>query len=570
MNEKNDKKKIKDVKLPLINSSRKNNIKQIKTTTNKNKDTSSKSILSQNSLKANSVRSSNLDKKPQNKEDIKLNTFNSNMKKNILRPNTNANINKLEISKDLNKNENDKADDKINEIINDVNKTRNIKTKVNYNNINNKNGFNSSSTSKLIELNNNQNKLTNKKKKYKFKIYKPLNPLLAPHEDMSFIKDHSTKENFYKKISSSLTRMTKKDLNDIKKRRNERLEKEKKQIENSNRKIMNDIKGQNSIIKSREIVLNDILNSIGDSKKKISQKNAQKILEDGGMIEAYKYLIKNLCKNGMPEGNVYDYCSDFIKNFERVWQKIKFKMLNKQIEEHFRETKEKLIKKNENNSNNKFYKALVQREEIRFIKKFDKSRSSLHIMKKNIKQSNEIYKNNDMKTDNLGIKKSNLNEIIPNKKEENKNMNINNEIKAFKTLERKNTNKTSLNERNLENLELNNLLSKKSSIAGNKVTFNIKLKKNEDEEKQNEEMELNQEKEKKKEKSKEIKKEKSKEIKKEKQKENEKTENEINSTNPVIINTKVNEIKDKEIQKEKKKPANKKDKKGKTKEGDNS
>ena len=568
MNEKNDKKKIKDVKLPLINSSRKNNIKQIKTTTNKNKDTSSKSILSQNSLKANSVRSSNLDKKPQNKEDIKLNTFNSNMKKNILRPNTNANINKLEISKDLNKN--DKADDKINEIINDVNKTRNIKTKVNNNNINNKNGFNSSSTSKLIELNNNQNKLTNKKKKYKFKIYKPLNPLLAPHEDMSFIKDHSTKENFYKKISSSLTRMTKKDLNDIKKRRNERLEKEKKQIENSNRKIMNDIKGQNSIIKSREIVLNDILNSIGDSRKKMSQKNAQKILEDGGMIEAYKYLIKNLCKNGMPEGNVYDYCSDFIKNFERVWQKIKFKMLNKQIEEHFRETKEKIIKEDVNYRNNKVYKALEQREEMRFIKKFDKSRSSLHIMKKNIKQSNEIYKNNDMKTDNLGIKKSNLNEIIPNKKEENKNMNINNEIKAFKTLERKNTNKTSLNERNLENLELNNLLSKKSSLASNKVTFNIKLKKNEDEEKQNEEMELNQEKEKKKEKSKEIKKEKSKEIKKEKQKENEKTENEINSTNPVIINTKVNEIKDKEIQKEKKKPANKKDKKGKTKEGDNS
>ena len=290
---------------------------------------------------------------------------------------------------------------------------------------------------------------------------------------------------------------------------------------------MNDIKGQNSIIKSREIVLNDILNSIGDSRKKISQKNAQKILEEGGMIEAYKYLIKNLCKNGMPEGNVYDYCSDFIKNFERVWQKIKFKMKNKQIEEHFRETKEKLIKEDVNYRNNKVYKALEQREEMRFIKKFDKSRSSLHIMKKNIKQSNEIYKNNDMKTDNLGIKKSNLNEIIPNKKEENKNMNINNEIKAFKTLERKNTNKTSLNERNLENLELNNLLSKKSSIAGNKVTFNIKLKKNEDEEKQNEEMELNQEKEKKKEKSKEIKKEKSKEIKKEKQKENEKTENEI-------------------------------------------
>ncbi len=145
---------------------------------------------------------------------------------------------------------------------------------------------------------------------------------------------------------------------------------------------MNDIKGQNSIIKSREIVLNDVINSIGDSRKKISQKNAQKILEESGMIEAYKYLIKNLCKNGMPEGNVYDYCSDFIKNFERVWQKIKFKKLNKIIEEHFKEQKELLIKKNENNSNNIFYKALEQREEMRFIKKFDKSRSFLHIMKK--------------------------------------------------------------------------------------------------------------------------------------------------------------------------------------------
>ncbi len=49
---------------------------------------------------------------------------------------------------------------------------------------------------------------------------------------------------------------------------------------------------------------------------------------------------------------------------------------------------------------------------------------------------------------------------MPIKKEENKNMNINNEIKTIKTLERKNTN-TSISERNLENLELNNLLFKK-------------------------------------------------------------------------------------------------------------
>ena len=572
MNEKNDKKKLKDVKLPLINSNRKNNIKSIKTATNKNKDTSSLSILSQNSLKANSVKSSNLDKKPQNKEDIKSNTFNSAMNKSILRPNTNTNINKSKSKT------NNKTDDKINEIINDVNNSRNIKAKVNSNNINNMNSFNSSETSNLKEkeLNKIQKKLTNKKKKYKFKIYKPLNPLLAPHEDMSFLKDNSSKEKFFNDIKNEPLRITKGKFDKIKKRRIERLEKEKKQIEYSNRQIMNDIKGQNSIIKSREIVLNGILNSIKDSRNKISQKNAQKILEEGGMIEAYKYLIKNLCKNGMPEGNVYDYCSDFIKNFERVWQKIKFRMLNKEIEEHFKKEKESLIKKNENNRSNIFYKALEQREEIRFIKKLDKSRSSLRIIKRYQIQGNEINKNNMIITNIGNNKKSSVNNNISNKKEGNKSINLINEIKSIKTLERKNTNKTSLSEQNLENIQLNNLLSKKNSLASNKVTFNIKLKKNEDEEKQSEEMKLNQEKEKKKvkekskEKSKENSKEKSKEKSKEIKKENEKVENEINSKNPTIINSKNNEIKDKEIQKDKKKPAIKKDKKGKIKIDDKS
>ena len=298
MSEKNDKQKVKDVKLPLINSNRKNNTtKPIKTTTNKNKDTSSLSILSQNSLKANSVKSLNFNNKKnsQNKEDIKTSTFNSDMKKNILRQNTNKS------KKDKNKEsvKNDKSSDKINEIINDVNRIRNIKTKVIKNNINNMNNFNSNASSSPLELNNSiQNKLnTNKSRKYKFRIYKPLNPLLAPHEDMSFVKDHSSKENFYKNLSNSMHRMTKDKLKEIKDRRNSRIEKEKKKIEDSNRKIITDIKGQNSLIKSREMVLNDILNSINNIPKKISHKSAQKILEEGGMIEAYKYLIKNLCKN---------------------------------------------------------------------------------------------------------------------------------------------------------------------------------------------------------------------------------------------------------------------------------
>ena len=387
MTDNNSKKNIKDIKLPLINQTKKNTtIKSIKTTTNKN-----------------------------NKDIIKVNSA-----KNIL-------------------NEENNNNDKINEIIDNVNKKRNINTKV----IND--GFHSTD--------NNINKI-NKKKKYKFKIYKPLNPLLVPHEDMSFIKEHHTKENFYKDLLNKMPKMTKDKLNEIKKRRNARIKKEKLGYEFNSNKIINDIKGQNSIIKSGEIIVSDILNNINDPIK-ISQKYAKKILEESGIIEAYKHLIKNLCKNGMPEGNVYDYCSEYVKNFERIWQKIKFRMLNKKIEEHFKEKKKELIEKNENNISNKFFRILEQRNEMKFVKKLDKSRSSLHIIKRKEIIPKENIKNNE-----------NNNKFITIELKENKNI----------ILDRKN----SINKKNIQ-IKNNNQL-KKLLPKSNKVTFNIKLKKNENEE----------------------------------------------------------------------------------------
>ena len=211
--------------------------------------------------------------------------------------------------------------------------------------------------------------------------------------------------------------------------------------------IMNNIKGENSIIKSGEIVLDNILKSI-NTPIKINYLNAQKILEESGMIEAYKQLIKNLCQNGMPEGNVYNYCSDFIKNFERVWQKMKYKKLSKQIEEHFKEKKELYIKNNENNTKNKYFRVLEQREEMQFIKKLDKSRSSLRVIKR-------------------------INILDPNKN--NNEATINNIMnkKLYKNYERKSINKI----KPIEN---------KNILTSNKLTFNIALKKNLNNEKQKE------------------------------------------------------------------------------------
>ena len=402
MNEKNNKKIQKGGKLPIIENNKKSNkLKLNNIINNKNKESSTLSSIPKNSKKEKSISKTTPE------------TF-SNKKENI-------------------------SNNKINEIINTVNKQKNINTKV----INN--------DMSLIE-DNNKKKLY-KLKKYQFRIYKPLNPLLSPHEDMSFVNEHKTKENFYKNLANNMTKMTKGKLKEIKERRIARIKREKKGFEYNSLLIMNDIKGENSIIKSGEIVLDNILQSI-NSPTKINHKNAQKILEESGMIEAYKQLIKTLCKNGMPEGNVYNYCSEFIKNFERVWHKMKYKQLSKKIEEHFKEKKELYIKNNENNSKNKYFRVLEQREEMKFIKKLDKSRSSLRVIKRiNILDKDKKIEDNKIIANN----------ILINKKEENKNNNnINMENKENKNNEKKTTNK-------IKSIENKNILS------SNKLTLKISL-----------------------------------------------------------------------------------------------
>ena len=412
MNEKNNKKNQKNMNLPSIDNDKKNNKSKINNT-NKNKDSSSLTSPPKNSIIEKSTPEKTFSNQKNSKANLIIPSKQNNSKSNMINLSGN------------------KADDKINEIIDKINKQR-----INSKDIND--------SINLIE-NNRQKKMIKLKK---YRIYKPLNPLLSPHDDMTFIDLHKTRENFYKNLANSMPKITKEKLNEIKERRIARIKKEKKKLEYNSLLIMNNIKGENSIIKSGEIVLDNILKSL-NTPAKINYINAQKILEESGMIEAYKQLIKNLCQNGMPEGNVYNYCSDFIKNFERVWQKMKFKKLSKKIEEHFKEKKELYIKNNENNSKNKYFRVLEQREEMQFIKKLDKSRSSLRVIKRiNILDPN---KKNEEKINNI------------NKKENNKINNM--DKKAYKNYERKSINK-------IKPIESKNFL------ISNKLTFNIALKKN--------------------------------------------------------------------------------------------
>ena len=61
--------------------------------------------------------------------------------------------------------------------------------------------------------------------------------------------------------------------------------------------------------------------------QKISGEKAQKILEEGGMLDAYKYVLAQLCRHGLPNGNIFEYASYVVKNFEKKWKDKKSKMI---------------------------------------------------------------------------------------------------------------------------------------------------------------------------------------------------------------------------------------------------
>ena len=326
---------------------------------------------------------------------------------------------------------------KINDIINNVNKSHNINSQI----INNNN--------KLESLSSNNNQEKKKRQIYNLKSnYK----LIFKKKNIK-INEDSLNTNNIKKID--VPRITKEKLKEIHERRRIRLIREKKEFEMSY-KLLNEKKenNDNSIIKKE----NEFSNSI-NSPIEISQKKAQKILEEGGMIDAYKYIIAHLCKNGMPPGNLYEYCSLLIKNYEKEWKKKKYKIINDKIQKYF-ENKKNLLSSNKNNNDNLLYKVIEKREDNQFIKKLDKSRSTIRIIKRNPIIKDIIKKNNNNK--NYKTYKSN----------------------SFE----RNKNKNELMKINPDNIILN---SNQNNNDDKKVYFNIQLKNNENKKDKNENIKTN-------------------------------------------------------------------------------
>ncbi len=206
---------------------------------------------------------------------------------------------------------------------------------------------------------------------------------------------------------------TAKKMEELKEKKKKRLEKERKE-EERDKKIYeqvvkefqsnkvkqspekNVIKRLTKTTKSNESDLDmNSLNNIQLPQIKISEKKTQAILEESGMLDAYKYLITQLCKNGLPTGNLFEYSALVIKNYEKKWKEKKSKMNKEKLEQYWKEKKnevenfEKQQKKDadkklpntkklaeEENKMKALNKSIERREINKLIQNMDRSRSS--------------------------------------------------------------------------------------------------------------------------------------------------------------------------------------------------
>ena len=280
-------------------------------------------------------------------------------------------------------------------------------------------------------------------------------------------------------IKEDVPRISEEKLSQIREQRKKRLHQakldEEKELEIYS-KLIEEYKNNIKIKRNKNLLIEENLKI-----PIISSQKAQKILEEGGMLDAYKYVLYQLCRIGLPTGNVFDYSSYFIKKYEKKWKEKKSKMLKDKIDKYYEE-KQKEINNNLDKEGEikKVNKSLEHREEYKFIKNLDKSRSKRNIIprvftpishdnltnfNRNINKNLRIMKEaktNLLKDDNIPYS-LNLKKINIDKNNEILKKNI---INTALSDQYKN-NKILINN-NLKEIENSNIINNKNSIKPKK------------------------------------------------------------------------------------------------------
>ena len=220
-------------------------------------------------------------------------------------------------------------------------------------------------------------------------------------------------------------RITDEKLEQLKIQRKKRIEKERKEEEKEIKlytELIEEYKNSNK--KNKKNYNSKILEGVNKSTN-VTGAKAQKILEEGGMLDAYKYVLAQLCKQGLPNGNIFEYASIVVKNYEKKWKEKKSKMTKEKIDKYY-EKKQKEIENENKNEIKIINKSLEHREELKFIQSLDKSRSKRNVIPKysSLNNANENNENNtnDVKSVNKNnMKKINVKEINTNEYDKKSN-----------------------------------------------------------------------------------------------------------------------------------------------------
>ena len=338
----------------------------------------------------------------------------------------------------------------------------------------------------ITQLNNNQNNSKGKT------LTKPKNLVTQKNLTKSSMRTRSENRLLRKTVKKSnnifseqikeLPKISQEKLAELKEKKNKRL-KEQKIAEENDKKIYNQLMEEYKKIPEDKKQNNDLNKISLDNvpQIKMSEKKAKEILEEGGMLDAYNYLIIQLCKNGLPDGDVFGYASYIFKNYEKKWKEKKSKKLKEKIDKYYEDKKKEM---SENSSNNmRINKSLENREEYIFIRDLDKSRSSRKIvLRRNVNLSPNIVfstnsKNNEKVKPKI-IDKEKINEKINNNNDMKMNVTTKdkkNEDKLFRKSKGGSLNKSdSLNKINSNSANINNnntnikpVKNLKSSIKNN-------------------------------------------------------------------------------------------------------
>ena len=180
------------------------------------------------------------------------------------------------------------------------------------------------------QINNNNNQNISKDKT-NIKSIEPIDqktltkPSIRTKSENHFLRKIIKKPNIHLNENiKELPKISQEKLAELKEKKLKRL-KEEKIAEENDKKLFNQLmeeykkipgdKKQNNLNK---ISLDDV------PKIKISEKKAQEILEEGGMLDAYNYLVIQLCKNGLPDGDIFNYAAYIFKNYEKKWKEKKY------------------------------------------------------------------------------------------------------------------------------------------------------------------------------------------------------------------------------------------------------